>query len=137
MGYRSDVSVVFYTLDAERMPLAALKLWFDENYPHEMAKAEWAAKIEEGDDYLLVNYTDVKWYDDYTHPKEVDAALRRFTETFDAGNEDGTMDIKVTENGPPAAYDFVRIGEDDTDTEIDRSGWTNYRLDVRREIVFA
>ncbi len=130
MGYRSDVSVVFYTLDAERMPLAALKLWFDENYPHEVAKAEWAAKIEEGDDYLLVNYTDVKWYDDYTHPKEVDAALRRFIETFDEG-------VSVeTENGPPAAYDFVRIGEDDNDTETDRSGWTDFRLSVKREIYF-
>jgi hypothetical protein len=129
MGYRSDVSVVFYTLDAERMPLAALKLWFDENYPHEVAKAEWAAKIEEGDDYLLVNYTDVKWYDDYTHPKEVDAALRRFTETFDA------EDV-VTEHGAPAAYDFVRIGEEVADIDTDRSGWTNYRLDVKREIYF-
>jgi hypothetical protein len=131
MGYRSDVSVVFYTLDAERLPLAALKLWFDENYPHEGAKAEWAAKIEEGDDYLLVNYTAVKWGAGADHPKVVDAVLRRFIETFDEG-------VSVeTENGPPAAYDFVRIGEDDNDIETDRSGWTDYRLDVRREIVFA
>lgn len=131
MGYRSDVSVAFYTLDAERLPLAALKLWFDENYPHEVAKAEWAAKIEEGDDYLLVNYTRVRWWDRADHVTAVHKAFGRFTETFDEGVS------AETENGPPAAYDFVRIGEEETDTEIDRSGWTDYRLDVRREIIFA
>lgn len=130
MSYRSDVSVVFYTLDKERLPFAALKLWFDENYPHEVAKAEWEAKISEGDDYVLVNYTGVKWWDGAGHPQVVDAVLRRFVETFDEGVS------AETENGPPAAYDFVRIGEDDNDTETDRSGWTDFRLSVSRDIVF-
>ena len=130
MGYRSDVSIAFYTLDAERLPFAALKLWFDENYPHEGAKAEWEAKIDEGDDYLLVNYIRVRWWHGADHPNDVNAALRRFTETFDT--EDA-----AEQGGAPAAYDLVRIGEEETDTEIDRSGWTHYRLDVSREIVFA
>jgi len=130
MGYRSDVSIAFYTLDAERMPFAALKLWFDENYPHEVAKAEWAAKIDEGDNYLLVDYTRVKWRDGADHVTAVHKAFGRFTETFDT--EDAGK-----QGGAPAAYDFVRIGEEENDIDTDYSAWSSFRLDVRREIVFA
>ena len=123
MGYRSDVNIVFYTRKPDIIPFVAIKLWFDENYPREGAK-KWDAEIETGDDYVLVKYQDVKWYDGYEHVNAVNAAVDRFTKTFEADAHDDV------------AYEFTRIGEESTDIEEESSTWSDYRLRVRREIIF-
>lgn len=126
MGYRSAVTVAFYTRDPDvLLPFSALKLWFDENYPHTQARAEWDAEIKEGDDWIMVRYEGVKWYPNYTHPSEVDFAIHKFVDTFDADNKD------------TAAYEFVRIGEEINDISEHRSDWADYRLVVSREVHFA
>ena len=125
MGYRSDVSIIFYARgnsnDAGRNTL--LKLWFDENYPVMEAKDEWQASIRQKDNAIIVDYEDVKWYDGYEHPREVDAALKKFTETFNC--EEDTTEF---------AWEMLRIGEEDADIEADRSDYNDYLLYVSRQI---
>ena len=126
MGYRSDVVVAFYTRQVpDPLPLSALKLWFDENYPIKEAKAGWEAKIEVGTDAVLVRYESVKWYGSYMHVGAVEEAIERFTDTFD-----------TTSDESPAAYEVMRIGEELNDIEHDHSSWCDWRLNARREIEF-
>jgi hypothetical protein len=139
MGYRSDVKIVFYlthgcsdTIDeanAKRgtttLPFAALKLWFDENYPVAVAKDEWGIEIDYGDDYILLKYTDVKWYPSYDHVQAIESVFEKFTETFRSHGRDHR-----------AQYEIVRIGENDDDIERDCSDFADHRLYVVRDIIF-
>jgi hypothetical protein len=136
MGYRSDVKIVFYltkgtidtppTEDNPLVPFAALKLWFEENYPVMVAKDEWGAEIKYGDyEHILVTYTDVKWYSGYIHPQDVESVFEKFSDTF---NSDGLSHR--------AQYEIVRIGENDDDIERECSGYADHRLYVVRDIVF-
>jgi hypothetical protein len=136
MGYRSDVKIVFYltkgtidtppTEDNPLVPFAALKLWFEENYPVMVAKDEWGAEIKYGDyEHILVTYTDVKWYPSYIHPQDVESVFEKFSDTF---NSDGL--------NHRAQYEIVRVGEEDTDIERECSGYADHRLCVVRDIVF-
>lgn len=137
MGYRSDVKIVFYltkgthetppTEDNPLVPFAALKLWFEENYPVREAKDEWCAEIDygEGLDHILVSYTDVKWYSGYEHVKAVDEVFVKFSDTF-----------RSEERDHRAQFEFVRVGEDTDDIEADRSSYADHRLNVERSILF-
>lgn len=139
MGYRSDVKIVFYlthgcseSIDefnakqgTTTLPFAALKLWFDENYPHYVATSEWCAQIEHGKDYILLTYTDVKWYPSYDHVQAIEAVFEKFTETFRSHERDHR-----------AQYEIVRVGENDDDIERDCSDWSDGRLFVERSILF-
>lgn len=143
MGYRSDVKIVFYlthgTIDPNptinalivnrdpypTLPFAALKLWFDENYPAAEVKDEWEAKIEHGDNYILVSYHDVKWYSDYEHVKAVEAVFQKFSDTFRSDERDHR-----------AQYEIVRLGEQDDDIERDSSSYADYRINVERSMIF-
>ena len=135
MGYRSDVKVVFYltkgtidtppTEDNPLVPFAALKLWFEENYPVMVAKDEWGAEIDYGDDYILLKYTDVKWYPSYIHPQDVETLFEKFSDVFRSDERDHR-----------AQYEIVRIGENDDDIERECSGYADHRLYVVRDIIF-
>lgn len=125
MGYRSDVSVVFYTRHPSTLPYAAIKLWFDENYPRKEATEDWGAEVQTGDDYVLVTYQDVKWYAGYKHPDAVRACLDAFEECFDTADKD------------EAAWEMVVMGEEPNDVGEERSNYCDYRLCVRREIEFC
>lgn len=124
MGYRSDVTIAFYSRDNVNLPGAALKLWFDENYPHKEALEEWDAKITRGDDFVLVQYYDVKWYTGYLHVDAVERAIRVFEGAFD-----------VNEQNTTAAYELIRMGEQHDDIIEERSDFADYHVGVRREIV--
>jgi hypothetical protein len=126
VGYRSDVSIVFYTSNPDKLPFVAIKLWFDENYPHQTATTYWGAKVDCGDDYVLVTYTDAKWYKEYEHVIAADAAIKLFTDTFEANEFNGH-----------ANYETVRIGEQLDDVAEERSDYADYRLGLRRDITFA
>jgi hypothetical protein len=139
MGYRSDIKIVFYLThgtsesieeaNAKRgtttLPFAALKLWFEENYPAAAAKDEWCAEIKYGDDYILVTYTDVKWYSGYEHPMAIEAIFEKFSDTFRSDERDHR-----------AQYEIVRIGEQDDDIERESSSYNDHRLCVERSIIF-
>ena len=125
MGYQSDVTIAFYTQGDDRIDrFPAMKLWFDENYPREVAKTEWGAEIEYGDTFILITYTGVKWYHDYDHVRHVNRTCGRFEETFEA-DEDGK-----------ASWELVRIGEEVNDIEVESSQWADWRIDVRRYAEF-
>jgi hypothetical protein len=125
MGYRSDVTIIFYARgdsnDAGRNAL--LKLWFDENYPVMVAKDEWGATIRQKEDAIIIDYDDVKWYEGYDHVKAVTAAIGKFDDTFRCGDEEGHY-----------AHEFLRVGEEDADIETERSDWNDHLLYVSRSI---
>ena len=135
MGYRSDVKIVFYltkgtvdvppTEDNPLVPFAALKFWFEETYPVKEAKDEWEAEIRYGNDYILLKYTDVKWYSSYEHVMAVEAVFGKFSDTF-----------RSDELGHRAQYELLRIGEEDNDIERECSSYADHRLYVIREIIF-
>lgn len=119
MGYRSDVKLVFYTSNDSTIPFSAVKFWFDENFPkHDFGD------VEVGQNYVLVSYEDVKWYDGYPEVQAVSDAIALFCETFNANEDTG------------AHYEYVRVGEALNDIEHDHSGWCQFLLDVSRTIHF-
>ena len=125
MGYRSDVTIIFYARgnSNDAGENAILKLWFDENFPVMVAKGEWQASVRQKEDAIVVDYEDVRWYPEYDHPKAVDAALAKFTETFNC-DEDGTR----------YAWEMMRIGEEDADIDSERSDYNDGLLYVSRQI---
>lgn len=135
MGYRSDVKIAFYltdgtfdhppTEDNPILPFAALKLWFDENYPVQDAKDDWGVEIEHGNDYILLSYTDVKWYPNYDHVVAVESVFEKFSEVFRSDGREHR-----------AQYEIVRIGENDDDIERECSAYADHRLNVERSILF-
>jgi hypothetical protein len=117
MGYRSEVDVVIYVPVDSDTPYPLLKLWFDENYPVKEATDEWDARITYDPESraIAVYYNDVKWYESYEHPQEVEKAFEVIDTLLDKEqlaepNED-TTPFNI-------AWEFVRLGEDSGDTEI-------------------
>ena len=141
MGYRSDVQIAFYltkgtidpsntinaliTEDKPTLPFAALKLWFDETYPVKEAKEEWGAEIDYGKDYILVGYHDVKWYEGYEHPNNVSEAFEKFSAAFRSDERDHR-----------GQYEFVRIGEEYDDIQLDSSSYSDHRIAIERSMIF-
>ena len=120
MGYRSDVDVVFYTLDQAKLPYAVIKLWFDENYP----KFD-TDEITHGEDYIRISYRQWKWYDGYEEVRAVHEAVKNFEAAFSTDDE-----------STDAAYEMVEVGEEPEDIQTRGSAYCTYRLNVHREIVF-
>jgi hypothetical protein len=120
MGYRSEVTAVFYTNEKDEWPL--LKLFVDENFPKDL------------DDYLheeceeprsrwgiVLRLDDYKWYDSYPEVQ----AFNEFEERFTSMDKchDGTW-----------AFEFARIGEETDDIEERSSNHADYILRVVRHI---
>lgn len=123
MGYRSDVDVVFYTLNREKLPYAVIKLWFDENYPkHPKPNTD---EITHGEDYIRVSYRQWKWYDGYEEVRAVKEAIENFENAF-----------RTDDSGTDAAYEMAEVGENVEDIQIGGSAYQTFRLNVNREIVF-
>lgn len=121
MGYRSDVEAVFYT---KKDDLPVLKLWLDENFPMvEFAEdIHWFNKMNYRG--MAVKMRGVKWYDGFPSVRAFDDAVSKFREMF-------CSDLGVEHH---FAYEFVRIGEDYNDIEVDRDGDHEYILDVHQKI---
>ena len=128
MGYRSEVDVVIYAPVDSETSYPLLKLWFDENYPHHVATDEWGAQITYDPESrgISVYYNDVKWYDSYIHPQEVEKAFEAIDQLLD----------KQSVAGDPKAFsiawEFVRLGEEDQDTEIRMSANADAVIAVNR-----
>ena len=119
MGYRSNVTYVFYTMEPDIIPFPLLKLWFDENYP----KHDFNT-VEMGDDYIKVSYVGVKWYESYPEVEAVREATEKFATAFEA------------DDVPNAAWEMMRVGEETPDIEDNYSAYACFRLGVNREIFF-
>jgi hypothetical protein len=105
MGYRSDVHALFYTTIKEDLPV--LKLFMDENYPKDLHDLE---EIKSNRIYgYEVVYEDVKWYSGYDDVKAFDAFKTKYHALLDE-----------QEDGKKWKFEFVRIGEDIEDVELEQ-----------------
>jgi hypothetical protein len=128
MGYRSEVDVVIYAPVDSETSYPLLKLWFDENYPHHVATDEWGAQVTYDPENrgISVYYNDVKWYDSYIHPQEVEKAFEAIDQLLDEQSVAG--DTKAFN----IAWEFVRFGEESQDTEIRMSANADAVVAVNR-----
>jgi hypothetical protein len=116
MGYRSEITAVFYAHGADEWPL--IKLFFAENFPK-----DWVENLEEvhhgNRSGFMLRVSDTKWYESFPEVREFEEFEEKFKEMEKCG--DGTW-----------ACEFVRIGEDYTDIETRSSDHAAYILDVKR-----
>jgi hypothetical protein len=120
MGYRSEVTAVFYTAEKDEWPL--LKLFVEENFPKDLADCLRAECEESCNTWGFVfSVSDYKWYDSYPEVQ----AFNEFEEKFKSLQKcvDGAW-----------ACEFARIGEDYTDIENRSSNHADYILRVIRNI---
>lgn len=121
MGYRSDVTMLFYANDAKDFPL--FKLWFDENV--RPALKEWLdvtpQEFERGEvkGYAL-HFNDVKWYDTYPDVQAIEEVWSRFDVTF---NDNSTAYFGA---------ERACIGEDYSDVSHDETYHTMNLLNIVR-----
>lgn len=120
MGYRSEVSAVFY---AHKQDWPTLKLFFDENFPESLANSvrEFETKNKRG---YYFHEEDVKWYDSYPEVIAFDAFVETLTK------------FMCDEASPmPWMYEFARIGENYEDIEVTSDGEIDWLLNVERRTV--
>jgi hypothetical protein len=123
MGYRSDVEILFYPQDPE--DFAMLKLYVDETLPDKFEVGGIPPRMNwpQGNKYLHLRLESVKWYPSYE-----DVIV--YTECFDNwGERFGSP--------PKFHFEFVRIGEDDEDTETHYSNDAAYALQIERSITLS
>jgi hypothetical protein len=144
MGYRSEVDVVIYVPSDSDTAYPLLKLWFDANYPHNEAKHDWGAEIKylQEDRAIMVYYNDVKWYEAYEHPQAVDKMFSEIDALLDALTVTTVKDgVSQDPNVTPfeIAYEYVRLGEEYQDIEINMSINADCVIAVNRstEITFT
>jgi hypothetical protein len=125
MGYRSEVTILFY---AEEKDFPLLKLWFaanvasvmnehwdfDDTYkPDEFERGEYKG--------YAIGFGDVKWYESYPEVQAIEEAWELFRDTFGDKNEDTTF-----------GAEFARIGEDYGDVEYKDTYHTQNLLSIVR-----
>lgn len=108
MGYRSNITAVFYT-SKEKWPV--LKQYVDEHFPEEF-KEDLTVQGERAYIFKLDN---AKWYDSYPEVHAFERFVSNFLE-FAKGVDDSTQ----------WAYEFVRIGENSDDVEETHSNGAEY-----------
>ena len=120
MGYRSEITAVFYTNKKDEWPL--LKLFVDENFPKDLANClRVECEEKRGRWGFVFRVDDYKWYESYPEVQE----FNKFEEKFKAMQKcgDGTW-----------ACEFARIGEETDDIEERSSNHADYFLRVVRQI---
>lgn len=124
MGYRSDVMLVIYP-DAEdseeyKMLYAQLKVLMATQFKDLVDNGfSTCMTWVDSDCTLKFDMQGVKWYDSYPDVRAFEAMLSGFN----------------TDEIPGYCTEFIRIGEDDNDVQVERSGENNqYYLGVRRSI---
>lgn len=122
MGYRSDVTAVFYVKEAKHFPV--LKLWLDENFPMDTFH-EYVRWFDRG---MIFEEGNTKWYGDYEEVKAFNVAVENYLGLMNMGAEDG-------DDPPKFSYEFVRIGENYDDIEAECYGdHCEYMLGVSRSV---
>lgn len=134
MGYRSEVDVVIYAPVDSGTSYPLLKLWFDENYPVKEAEDEWEARITYDPESrgISVYYNDVKWYDTYEHPQAVERVFDAIDRLLDQLAAAALVSEDPNVIPFEIAWEFVRLGEEDQDTEIRMSANADAVVGVNR-----
>jgi len=122
MGYRSEVTAVFYCHKPEDYP--TMKLFIDENIKSQWVKESFKEDEKtNGDKYILFQADDVKWYDTYEDVIEFNEMIEQFKELADKDGSELTW-----------AYEFVRIGEELNDIEANESDGADNVLNISRVV---
>ncbi len=98
MGYRSDITAVFYTSSKDDWPL--LKLFVDENFPKDLDK-HLEEECEEPRKRwgFVFRVPECKWYESYPEVQEFEEFEEKFRSMGKC--QDGTW-----------SFECVRVGED-------------------------
>ena len=120
MGYRSEVTAIFYCHNQDDYP--SMKLFIDENIG---GTFEEDITEEESNErkYIKFYLEDVKWYDSYTDVIEFNEFIKAFVELADDDESKLTW-----------AYEFVRFGEELNDIEVTESDGANNVMSIHRYV---
>ena len=122
MGYRSEVTAIFYCHNQDDYP--SMKLFVDENLASDGDWIKGCISEEEGSKKYIKFYAeDVKWYESYASVIQFNNFIEAFKELADG---DGS---KLT-----WAYEFVRFGEELNDIEVTDSNGADNVLHVYRGV---
>ena len=110
MGYRSDVTAVFYVSKVEHFPM--LKLWLTENFPVSTFH-DYVRRFDRG---MVFEEDGTKWYEDYDAVKAFNKAADNFKDLIQ------DFDNSPVDGQPMFCYEFIRVGENYDDIETEYQG---------------
>ena len=120
MGYRSEVTAIFYCHNQDDYP--SMKLFIDENiggtFEEDLTEEE-----SNNRKYIKFYLEDVKWYDSYSDVIQFNKFIKAFVELADDDESKLTW-----------AYEFVRFGEELNDIEVTDSNGADNVLHVYRGV---
>ena len=120
MGYRSEVTAIFYCHNQDDYP--SMKLFVEENIGGTF-KEDITEEESNERKYIKFYLEDVKWYDSYTDVIEFNEFIKAFVELADDDESKLTW-----------AYEFVRFGEELNDIEVTESDGADNVLHVYRGV---
>lgn len=121
MGYRSDVTALFYTEEESEWP--TFRIFMENNIPR-MLKDNFSLIDSKNIWGYMFKMEGVKWDAFYVGAQE----FNKFRETF--------LRISDVEDNdsPPWVYEFARVGDFDEDIEQENCGGMQYYLGISRSI---
>lgn len=121
MGYRSDVTLLFYCEKAKPENKTKLKQWLETNLKEDFDEMEEFTKGSfEG---YMVKWESVKWYESYEEVARVENAIARFCYEFE--DEQDLM------------LEFYEVGEEYDDIKIKNSDNAYGLMTVTRLVDWA
>ena len=120
MGYRSEVTAIFYCHNQDDYP--SMKLFVEENIGGTF-KEDITEEESNERKYIKFYLEDVKWYDSYTDVIQFNEFIKAFVELADDDESKLTW-----------AYEFVRFGEELNDIEVTESDGANNVMSIHRYV---
>jgi bacterioferritin (cytochrome b1) len=120
MGYRSEVTAIFYCHNQDDYP--SMKLFVEENIGGTF-KEDITEEESNDRKYIKFYLEDVKWYDSYSDVIQFNEFIEAFVELADDDESKLTW-----------AYEFVRFGEELNDIEVTESDGANNVMSIHRYV---
>ena len=120
MGYRSEVTAIFYCHNQDDYP--SMKLFVEENIGGTF-KEDITEEESNERKYIKFYLEDVKWYDSYPDVIQFNEFIEAFVELADDDESKLTW-----------AYEFVRFGEELNDIEVTESDGADNVLHIYRGV---
>lgn len=113
MGYLSDVAVAFICEDEKEHSL--LKLYLDEHLPEWTKECNLSGSPLEVKPYgFKLEFECIKWYQNYPEIQEFESFLDAFNKMFTLERDELGVQPDTTRRRM-IGYQFIRVGEEDTD----------------------
>ena len=120
MGYRSEVTAIFYCHNQDDYP--SMKLFVEENIGGTF-KEDLTEEESNDRKYIKFYLEDVKWYDSYPDVIQFNEFIEAFVELADDDESKLTW-----------ADEFVRFGEELNDIEVTESDGANNVMSIHRYV---